>query len=86
MQTPFILGREAAGEIVEIGPGITNFKVGDRVAYLSGESYAEYTAVPVVSVGKVPDHVSYETAAAAALQGLTAWTMVNDGYPVKKGG
>ncbi|RUS28148.1 hypothetical protein BC938DRAFT_482249 [Jimgerdemannia flammicorona] len=85
LATPFIPGREGAGEVVQVGPGVTDFKVGDRVAYLSTASYAEYTRVSLEHVAKIPTHVSYETAAAAVLQGLTAWTMVRDGYPVKAG-
>lgn len=65
---------------------MSDFKVGDRVAYVDAESYAEYTAVNALAAGKLPDNVSYDDATALLLQGLTAWTMVRDGYPVKKGG
>ncbi|CAO3658793.1 unnamed protein product [Umbelopsis ramanniana] len=85
MPTPFIPGAEGSGEVVEVGPDVTDFKVGDRVAYTGSKSYAEFTPVPVLSAGKIPDNVSYSDASALLLQGLTAWTMVRDGYPVKKG-
>lgn len=76
----------SAGEVVEVGPNVTEFKVGDRVAYVDAGAYAEYTSVATLSAGKIPDNLPYSDAAAALLQGLTAWTMVRDGYPVKKGG
>lgn len=60
--------------------------MGDRVAYIDGGSYAEYTSVGTLSAGKIPDKLSYSDATAALLQGLTAWTMVRDAYAVKKGG
>ncbi|KAI9301939.1 hypothetical protein BJ944DRAFT_168198 [Cunninghamella echinulata] len=82
---PFILGRESAGEISEVGEGVTGFKIGDRVAHMGGSGYAEYTKTNLSTVGKLPDSISYDTATAALLQGLTAITMVKDGYPVKKG-
>lgn len=69
-----------------MGPGVTDFKVGDRVVYLGAEAYAEYTAVPAHNTEHITSNVSYEAAATVGLQGLTAWTMVRDAYPVKKGG
>ncbi|CAO3662705.1 unnamed protein product [Umbelopsis vinacea] len=85
MPTPFVPGREASGEVVEVGPNVTEFKVGDRVAYIDAGSYAEYTSVGTLAAGKIPDNLSYSEATSAILQGLTAWTMVRDAYAVKKG-
>ncbi|KAI9031763.1 hypothetical protein CLU79DRAFT_730003 [Phycomyces nitens] len=85
MPTPFVLGKESSGEVTEVGPGVTDFKVGDRVLTLGGEAYAEYSKTSTAAIVKLSNNVSYETAAAVALQGLTAWTMVRDGYAVKKG-
>ncbi|KAI8973682.1 hypothetical protein BDF20DRAFT_824322 [Mycotypha africana] len=82
---PFIIGKEGAGEIVEVGKNVTDFKVGDRVVHFGSGTYAEYTAADVSAVEKLADDVSYEQAAAIGIQALTAWTMVRDGYPVKKG-
>jgi NADPH2:quinone reductase len=76
----------SSGEVVEVGPNVTEFKVGDRVAYIDAGSYAEYTSVGTLSAGKIPDNLSYSDATSAILQGLTAWTMVRDAYAVKKGG
>ncbi|KAF9138687.1 NADPH:quinone reductase [Mortierella sp. GBA39] len=58
---PFVPGREGAGEIVEVGSEVQHgFKVGDRVAFLSLATYADYVAVDTVNLAKLPDSVSYE--------------------------
>jgi NADPH:quinone reductase len=84
---PEILGREAVGKIVAVGPGETKYglKVGDRVVYLGAAGYAEYTAPSVEKVVKVPDGITDEDAAAGMLQGLTVITLVEEAYKVKKG-
>ncbi|KAF9192432.1 NADPH:quinone reductase [Haplosporangium sp. Z 767] len=83
---PFIPGREGSGEIVEVGPEVKgDFKVGDHVAFLGTESYAEYAAVPTLSLAKLPETISLEKGAALLLQGLTAWSLVRQAYKVEKG-
>jgi NADPH2:quinone reductase len=82
---PAILGREGAGEVVAVGEGVSGFKTGDRVAYIGGASYAEYTAAPAVTTAHIPDQITWQVAAAAPLQGLTAWSMVTLAYTVKPG-
>src|SRR6476659_4342734 len=70
---PFINGQEAAGIVKEVGAEVSGVKVGDRVAYTSSlGSYAEYAAVPAARLVKIPDELSFEQAAAAMLQGMTA--------------
>ena len=59
---PFIPGGEAAGEIIELGAGVTGVAVGDRV--LCGGGFAEETVQPAESVIKLPETVSFEAAAA----------------------
>ncbi|KAI8075271.1 putative quinone oxidoreductase [Gongronella butleri] len=81
---PFIVGRESAGEVVEVGDDVTEFKVGDRVVHMGGNGYAEFSEVGALAVEKISHNVSYEIAAAGTLQGLTALTMVKSGYPVQK--
>src|ERR1700741_2858848 len=57
---PFIAGNEAAGEVIAVGPGVTNFHPGDRVAYyfnLGG--YAPDCNISSVKVVKTPDHITY---------------------------
>ena len=83
---PFVPGQEAAGDVVAVGPNVTNLKVGDRVAYtMVLGSYAEYCAVAADRLVKIPEGVSYQQAAAAMLQGMTAHYLSHDTYPLKKG-
>ncbi|TPX33527.1 hypothetical protein SmJEL517_g03627 [Synchytrium microbalum] len=73
---PFIPGREGSGVIEKVGEGVTDFKVGDRVVYMSGSSYAEKVVVPAKLVYHLPPNVSFEDGVAAFLQGLTAIMLV----------
>lgn len=82
---PAILGREGSGEVAELGPEVTEFNVGDRVAYISPGAYAEYTAVDARHILKLPEKISLENGAAVLLQGLTAAYLVTDSYKVKPG-
>lgn len=83
---PFVPGQEAAGQITSVGPEVKQLKVGDRVAYTTiMGSYAEYAAVPEDRLVKIPQGVSYQQAAAAMLQGMTAHYLSHDSYALKKG-
>lgn len=85
-QLPFVPGNEGAGEVVSVGPGVTDFKPGDRVAYVSTlGSYAEQRIVPVNSVVALPEAVSFEAAASMMLKGLTAEYLLHRTYQVKAG-
>jgi NADPH2:quinone reductase len=85
-QLPFINGQEAAGVVVEVGKEVSGFKAGDRVAYTSSlGSYAEYAAVPAARLVKIPDSLSFEQAAAAMLQGMTAHYLVRSSYKLQNG-
>jgi NADPH2:quinone reductase len=83
---PYIPGAEAAGTVVAVGPGVTQVKVGDRVAYGISNgcgSYAELCAVPSWHLYKLPASVSFETAAATMLQGMTAHYLTHSTVAVK---
>jgi NADPH2:quinone reductase len=83
---PFINGQEAAGVVTEVGSEVTNLKAGDRVAYTSSlGSYAEYAAVPAARLVKIPGALSFEQAAAAMLQGMTAHYLLFSSYKLQKG-
>ncbi|MHB2166300.1 quinone oxidoreductase family protein [Alsobacter sp. R-9] len=85
-QTPFVPGGESAGDIVAVGPGVKGFKVGDRVALAAGfGAYATERNVSTNFLVKIPDAVSYETAAAMMLKGLTVQYLVRRTYKVKPG-
>jgi NADPH:quinone reductase len=83
---PFVPGQEAAGDVVAVGREVAGVRVGDRVAYAMVQGgYAEYTAVPEDRLVKIPEGVSYQQAAAAMLQGMTAHYLSHGTYPLKKG-
>ena len=83
---PFTLGQEAAGVVTALGSGVTEVKVGDRVAYthVMG-AYAEYAVVPAERVVVLPDGVSTKQGAAAMLQGMTAQYLASTTYALKSG-
>jgi len=84
--TPFTLGQEAAGVVTAVGSGVTDPKVGDRVAYTSIlGAYAEYAVVPADRVVVLPDGVTARQAARAMLQGMTAHYLACTTYPLKAG-
>lgn len=72
---PYIPGKEASGEIAAVGDAVTDFQIGDRVAFCTAiaGTYAEYTTIAADQIVKIPDSMDYETAAATLLQGLTAY-------------
>lgn len=83
---PFVIGQEASGVVSEVGSGVHDFKVGDRVAYTGVQgSYAEYAAVPAERLVRVPAGITDHQAAAAMLQGMTAQYLTHTTYPLKKG-
>ncbi|KAK3192088.1 hypothetical protein K4F52_001715 [Lecanicillium sp. MT-2017a] len=83
---PLTLGREAAGEVISCGADASpSFAAGTKVVYMDTGAYAEYAAIPAEKVIAVPEGVSTETAAAAVLQGLTAWTLIRESANVQKG-
>ncbi|MFL5314923.1 MAG: quinone oxidoreductase family protein [Microvirga sp.] len=83
---PFVLGNEAAGEVVEVGEGVAGFKPGDRVAYvITLGNYAEERLADVKLVVKLPDSVDYDTAAAMMLKGMTVQYLLRRTFAVKPG-
>ena len=84
---PSGIGSEAAGIVEAVGPGVTDIKAGDRVAYCGGApgSYAEVRVMPVDRLVKLPEGVSDRTAATLMLKGLTTQYLLRQTYPVKSG-
>ena len=83
---PSLLGKEAAGTVEAVGPGVRHVKVGDRVAYAQGTgAYSEARSINADGLVKLPDSVDDRTAAAATLKGLTAQMLLRQVYRVKKG-
>ncbi len=84
---PSGIGLEGAGVVEAIGPGVTEVQVGDRVAYAGGPlgAYAEARNIPAHRLLKLPDAISFDTAAAMMLQGLTAAYLLRKTYRVQPG-
>jgi NADPH2:quinone reductase len=83
---PFTPGSEGAGTVIAVGPGVTNVKPGDRVAYAGPQgSYAEERLIPADRLIKVPEGVDFKTAAAMTLKGLTAQFLLRQTFKVGKG-
>ena len=84
---PTGLGLEAAGVVEQVGEGVTNLQVGDHIAYGAGPigAYSERANVPANRVGKLPDGVGDEVAAAIMLKGMTARYLLRATYEVKSG-
>jgi NADPH2:quinone reductase len=83
---PFVAGNEGAGDVTAVGPGVTDLKVGDRVAYvvpLGG--YAAERLLPADRSVKIPDKITYEQAAGMMLKGMTAQYLLNRTFKVGKG-
>jgi NADPH2:quinone reductase len=87
VQLPSGLGGEGAGVVEEVGPGVTDLKPGDRVAYGNSPvgAYSEARVIPADRLLKVPDGVDDKTAAAMMLKGLTAQYLIRQTYRVKAG-
>ena len=80
---PAVIGMEGAGDVAAVGEGVTELAVGDRVAYagvLGG--YAEERLIAADRLVKLPDSISYETAAGMMLQGMTVRYLLRETYNV----
>src|SRR5919108_6501784 len=83
---PFVSGNEGAGEVIAVGPGVTDLKVGDRVGYTSAlGAYAAERLLPADRAVKLPDKISYEQAAGMMLKGMTVQYLLRRTYKVQKG-
>jgi NADPH2:quinone reductase len=81
---PFTPGNEGAGEVVAVGEGVTKFRPGDRVAYAGSiGAYAEARNIEARFLVPLPEAISFDTAAAMMLKGLTAEYLLFRTYPVK---
>jgi len=84
---PSGIGMEGAGVVEAVGEGVSELKVGDRVAYAGGPlgAYADVRNIPAHRLLKLPDAISFETGAAMMLQGLTAAYLLRKTYRVQPG-
>ena len=86
---PLVLGHDVAGEVVEVGARVRNFKPGDEVFARPDDfrigTFAEYIAVKEDSVARKPDNLSMEEAASIPLVALTSWQVLVEIAKLKKG-
>ena len=83
---PFTAGNEGAGDVVAVGAGVTDFAVGDRIAYQGPVgAYAEERLLPADKAVHLPDGISYEVAAASLLKGTTAFYLLHWTHALKAG-
>jgi NADPH2:quinone reductase len=86
LDLPTVLGREASGVVEAVGSGVTGFKPGDRVAYVTGGgAYADYNALPADNAILLPDAIDFETGAACMLKGMTAEFLADRIWPLSPG-
>ena len=83
---PLVPGMEGAGTVAAVGPGVTGWREGDRVAWTGVlGSYAERMALPADRVVALPSAIDTRTAAALMLQGLTAQYLCTSTFPLGAG-
>ena len=83
---PLIIGQEGAGTVTGVGANVVNFARGDRVAYAGPlGAYATERVIAADRLVKLPDPISFETAAAMMLQGMTAQYLLRRTHSVKPG-
>jgi NADPH2:quinone reductase len=84
---PGALGVEGAGVVEEVGEGVTDLQVGDRVAYGGRPlgAYSEARNIPASQLLVLPQQIDFDTAAAMMLQGLTVQYLFHRTVPLKAG-
>src|SRR5258706_14599138 len=83
---PFVSGNEGAGEVIAVGPGVSDIKVGDRVGYVSAlGAYAAERVLPADRAVKLSEKISYEQAAGMMLKGITVEYLLRRKNKVQKG-
>jgi NADPH:quinone reductase len=83
---PAVLGAEGAGTVAAVGPGVTEFAPGDRVAWTGVPGgYAEQVVVPADRAVPVPAEMDTQLAAAVMLQGMTAHYLSASTFPIAAG-
>src|SRR5688572_25943763 len=84
---PFTPGQEAAGVVEAIGPGASDLKVGDRVAYGTGPvgAYAQVRVMEAARLVPLPPQIDDRTGAAMMLKGLTAQYLLRQTVSIQAG-
>ena len=82
---PLTLGQDFAGDVVEVGKDVHDFKTGDKVFGFATGAYAEYATIPAKDLARMPLSTDYATAASIPTAGLTAYQMIFDVIKAGKG-
>jgi len=84
---PSGLGIESAGVIEAVGPGVSGFSIGERVACVAGpdSAYAETRIIPAARAIVLPDGIDERTAASMMIRGMTARYLLKETYRVRPG-
>lgn len=85
VELPAILGRDLAGEVERVGPGVTGFTKGQRVMALAAGTYAELTTAKADVLAPIPDKLSFEEAAALPLVLTTGAQLIERAIKVSRG-
>ncbi len=87
LSLPGVPGMEAAGEVIDVGEGVTGILPGDRVAYACPPpgAYAQYRTLKAAELVVLPEAIGDEAAAALMLKGMSAEYLVRRSYRVEGG-
>ncbi len=87
LKLPSGIGLEASGKIDEIGSEVKDLNIGDNIAYAAAPvgAYSQQRIIPSNIAVKVPDGISYKTAAALMTKGLTTYYLLCKTYKLKAG-
>jgi NADPH:quinone reductase-like Zn-dependent oxidoreductase len=85
LDLPVVLGRDVAGEVVALGPGVSNFKAGDKVMGLVEHSYAEYLTAPAKDLTAIPEGLDPQVAGVLPLILLTGAQLMEKGVQPRSG-
>jgi NADPH:quinone reductase-like Zn-dependent oxidoreductase len=87
LQLPVIPGSDLSGEVAAVGPGVTNFRVGDPVFAMIGllGAYAEHVTLKAAMAASKPASIDHVQAASVPLVGLTAWQALHEQGDLRPG-
>jgi NADPH:quinone reductase len=87
MTYPMILGFEVAGTVAALGAGVSDVRMGERVAAFpeKGGAYAEKCVAPAAGLIRLPDSVPFDVGAAFPIQALTAYHMLFTVFGLERG-
>ena len=85
VQFPGILGADLSGTVLEVGPGVDTFSIGDQVFGMAHKTYAELCAAKAANLGKVPDGLNLPDAASLPLVTTTGNQLISVGTRIQAG-